>query len=483
MGRRAFLIALILILPLVVAGQVVKSIWRVSVDSAGAQANGPSGAPHVAANGGIVCFESDAPNLVPNDTNGSRDVFVHDLQAKTTTLVSVDSAGAQSNGRSSNCSISADGRFVSFSSRATNWQGGGVSPTNDVYLRDLQTNTTTRMSKAGPLNLFNLRSDKSAISANGQFIAYDSDYRNQVANDNNNALDVFVRDRMTQAIERVSINTTGVEANAVQGSGDPAISADGRYVAFVSDATNLAPAASPGFNVYLRDRTVQTTNLVGPGTGALRSLAISGDGRFIAFETNATLAPNDVNGVQDVVVFDRTAGTYELASVSSGMQANAWSGAVQISQDGRFVVFASDATNLVVGDTNGARDVFLHDRNDKSTKRVSVDAAGTQANGACEAPDTTRDAMVVAFQSAASNLVPTDTNGAADVFVVERGFLLPPPDTRTSGWWCIPIRGPFRPLSGYWGSMVRCFALPLGFVVLAIWGIRRMSYTRNSRTN
>ena len=98
-----------------------------------------------------MCFESEATNLVPNDTNGAMDIFVHDLQAKTTTLVSVDSAGAQSDSRSRNCAISADGRLVAFYSGATNWQIGGAAPTNDVYLRDLQTNTTTRVSKTGSL--------------------------------------------------------------------------------------------------------------------------------------------------------------------------------------------------------------------------------------------------------------------------------------------------------------------------------------------
>ena len=477
MKRRAFLIALILVLPAIVVTQIVKNIVRISVDSAGVQGSAVSGVPRIAANGRFTCFESEATNLVPGDTNGYKDIFVHDLQAKATTRVSVDSAGTEADFRSRNCAISADGRFVAFNSGAQNWAIGGVQPTSDVYLRDTQTNTTTRISKVGPLNLAFIRSDKVAISADGRFVAYDSDYKNQVPNDTNNALDVFVVDRNSGVIERVSVNTAGVQANAVQGSGDPAISSDGRFVAFLSDATNLAPASPPGFNVYLRDRTgpPAATTLVGPGTGSLRSVAISGDGRLIAFVTSAALAPNDTNGVADVVVFDRVGGSFALASVGpTGTLANGASESVQISQDGRFVVFASDATNLVAGDTNGVRDVFVRDRNDNSTRRVSVDSLGTQANGTCGAPDTTTDAMTIAFQSDASNLVANDTNAVGDVFVVERGFL-PPPDTGgPSGWWCIPIRGPFKSWTGYWGSMVRCFTLPLGFVFVLVLALRRL---------
>ena len=482
MKRRAFAIALILTLSSVVIAQVVKGIARVSVDSAGAQASGTSANARIAANGRFVCFESNAPNLVPNDTNGVTDVFLHDLQTKVTTRVSVDSAGNEGDARGVDCAISADGRFVAFNSGAQNWSIGGAQPTSDVYIRDIQTSTTSRISKPGPLNLLYIRSDRPSMSADGRFVAYDSDFKNQVPNDNNNALDVFVVDRTTGAIERVSVNTAGMEANAVQGSGSPAISNDGRFVAFISDATNLAPGSQPGFNVYLRDRTTPSTTLIGPGTGTLRSLAISGDGRFIALETDAPLAPNDTNNVRDVVVFDRAGGGFTRPSVgTAGTQSNGWSGMVEISQDGRFVAFASDATNLDANDTNGVRDVFVHDRNNTTTRRVSVDPNGNQANGVCEAPDTTTDAMTVAFASNASNLVPNDTNGAVDVFIVERGALQPPPDRGTSGWWCIPIRGPFRPLTGYWGGMARCFALPLGFIFGLAYLVRGLWNTVNPR--
>ncbi len=235
---------------------------RVSVSSAGAEGNGFSNGPAISADGRYVAFDGEATNFVPGDTNGFRDVFVRDRQNGATERVSLDSSGIQGNEFSFDPSISADGRFVAFSSRATN------------------------------------------------FVPVDANF---------NRYDIFVRDRQSSATELVSLSSAGVQGD--HDSNNPSVSADGRYVAFNSLATNLVPG--------------------------------------------------DTNAKSDIFVRDRQIGATERVSVdSAGAQANGLCGIPMISADGRFVAFESDATNLVPGDTNGVRDVFVRDRQSGTTERV-----------------------------------------------------------------------------------------------------------------
>ena len=217
---------------------------------------------------------------------------------------------------------------------------------------------------------------------------------------------------LAQTTERVSVASNGGQADS--SSVNPAVSADGRFVAFESDASNLVGGDTNGLNdIFVHDRQTGTTERVSVATGGTEANgvsytpAISADGRFVAFYSNATnLVGGDTNGTSDVFVHDRQTGTTERVSVATGgAEANGGSSTAAISADGRFVAFHSDATNLVSGDTNGARDIFVHDRQTGTTERVSVATGGAQANSGSANPAISADGRFVAFYSVATNLV------------------------------------------------------------------------------
>jgi Tol biopolymer transport system component len=245
-----------------------------------------------------------------------------------------------------------------------------------------------------------------------------------VTGDTNGKSDIFVHDRQTGATERVSVDSSGAQAD--NASFKSAISADGRFVAFESFASNLVPNDTNGWvDVFVRDRQAGTTERISVRStgqqvnGGSNRPAISADGRFVAFASIATnVVPNDTNATWDVFVHDRQTGTTERVSVdSTGAESDGASVRPTISADGRFVAFDSSATNLVAGDTNGVTDVFVHDRQTGTTIRVSVDSSGGEANASCGKSAISADGRFVVIGSAATNLVANDTNGFSDVFV------------------------------------------------------------------
>jgi archaellum component FlaF (FlaF/FlaG flagellin family) len=207
---------------------------RVSVDSAGNPGNDSSYTPSISSDGRFVAFSSDASNLVPGDTNNNLDNFVRDLSTNTTTRLSVDSAGNQGNRGSNEVSISADGRLVAFSSAASNLVPGDTNNSIDIFVRDLSTNTTTILSASSSGDRGNDDSELASISANGRFVAFSSDATNLVPGDTNDRGDIFVRDLSTNTTTLVSASSNGDRANSSSFSGS--ISADGRLVAFSSRA-------------------------------------------------------------------------------------------------------------------------------------------------------------------------------------------------------------------------------------------------------
>src|SRR5439155_1129649 len=217
--------------------RVTGTTERVSVSSAGAEANGTSFAPAISADGRFVAFPSEATNLVPGDTNGATDVLVRDRRTGTTERVSVSSAGAEANGTSFTPAISADGRLVAFASEADDLVIGDTNQAFDVFVHDGMTGTTERVSvdsTGAQANAASIEHFCPALSADGRFVAFESDATNLVPVDTNAATDVFVRDRLTATTDRVSVDSTGAQAN--DRSDFPAISADGSVVAFVSTA-------------------------------------------------------------------------------------------------------------------------------------------------------------------------------------------------------------------------------------------------------
>jgi len=402
---------------------------RVSVGTGGTQANSASKESAVSADGRYVAFYSSANNLVPGDTNGKQDVFVRDRVTGATTLISVATGGTQANGHSSyRMTISANGRYVAFSSDATNLVSADTNGATDVFVRDRVTGATTRVNVASSGTQSNgYFSSEAAISADGRYVAFSSDASNLVSADTNRGRDVFVHDRVTGATTRVSVATGGTQASAV--SNEPAISADGRYVAFASSSPNMVPRDTNGTSdVFVRDRVTGVTTRVSLATGGAQARshsalpAISANGRYIAFPSLASnLVAGDTNGTNDVFVRDRVAGvTTRVSLATGGTQANGESQVPMISADGRYVAFQSGARNLVAGDTNGLYDVFVRDRVSGVTTRVSVASGSTQAKGHSFEPAISADGRYVAFGSWASNLVTGDTNSAADVFVRDR---------------------------------------------------------------
>jgi Tol biopolymer transport system component len=334
-----------------------------------------------------------------------------------TERVSVSSEGAQANDFSEFATISADGRFVSFYSFATNLVADDTNDTSDIFLRDRESGTIERVSVSGDDAQANSPSYLSAVSADGRFVAFESYASNLVAGDTNGWPDVFVRDRVAGTTERVNVSSGGAQAD--QSSQFSAISADGRFVAFWSYATNLVAGDTNNVGaVFVRDRVAGTTERVSVSGGGAQGNSdsfdpeISGDGRIVVFASGASnLVAGDTNNVGDVFIRDRVAGTTTRGDVSSGgAQANEGGGEAAVSADGRFIAFSSRASNLVAGDTNGQFDVFVRDLVAGTTQRVNVSGGGAQANEDSSDPEFSADGRFVLFLSWASNLVAGDTN-------------------------------------------------------------------------
>ncbi len=399
-------------------------IERVSVATGGAQGNGPSTNPDSSANGRFITYESTATSLVPGDSNGVQDIFVHDRVSDTTMRVSTASGGGQATGASFLPSISANGNFIAFSSDAANLAGGDSNGVRDIFVHDRAANATVRVSIASDGSQANGASFAASISGDGRFIAFASNATNLVAGDANGARDVFLHDRLTETTTRVSVDSGGSEANGA--SRRPSLSFSGETVAFESDATNLVLVDTNGVrDVFMHSMTSGLTvrcsvDSAGvEGDGASQASSINVDGTLVAFSSDATnLVATDTNGVRDVFLHDTGLGSTRRVSVdTAGAEATAASQAPSISDGGRFVSFHSPDAGLVMGDTNGVDDIFVRDVMTSETYRVSVDRLGTQGNGASTQSAMSCDGRYVAFQSDASNLVFGDTNGVTDVFV------------------------------------------------------------------
>ncbi|MBZ0317275.1 MAG: hypothetical protein K8L91_12705 [Anaerolineae bacterium] len=415
------------------------TIHRVSISSGGAGGNHNSEIVAISGDGRYVAFESVASNLVSGDTNGQRDIFRRDRQTCTTMRVSVTNAGGQSSGGVSTLpAVSGDGRYVAFTSTATNLVGGDTNNQEDVFVRDTVANTTIRVSISTGGTQANGPSSYPTISSDGRYVAFESTASNLVTGDNNGLSDIFVRDIVGNTTIRVSVTNGGAQASGGD-SYDPAISGNGRYVAFATYADNLASGDTNGDeDVYVRDLVGNTTFRVSlrddeaQATGGISyNPAISYDGRYVAFGSNATnLYSPDSNGAYDVFLRDTVAGTTRLASVSltGGTGAGPTlsnSTHATVSQDGRFVAFQSFANNLVANDTNGAREIFVRDMSLNVTTRLSVTETGQQSGESDSSyPAMSFNGRYVAFE-AVEQLVSTDTTYFNDAYVAINQAALP----------------------------------------------------------
>jgi len=346
----------------------------------------------VSANGRYVVFSSDSPILVAGDTNSSTDLFVRDTVTNTTTRISVDSNENQAlytfSGviDSRQLSITPDGRYVAFGSTAFNLVPNDIYATSDIFVRDTMAGTTEVISTDSNGNLPKVtgysygESLNPQITPDGRYVVFGSYAPNLVPNDTNRAFDIFVKDRQTGKTTRVSTDSNDNQGMNGKSSSSPSISADGRYVAFESEFTNLVPGDTNGVaDVFVKDMLTGSTTRISVGLngqqsngasyGVVSGPSISADGRYVAFASAASnLVPNDLLGAPDVFVYDRqTKSTTRVSVTSEGFDAvggflGTKSYLPTISADGRFVAFVSNAANLANdGFKTDTNNIFLHD--------------------------------------------------------------------------------------------------------------------------
>jgi hypothetical protein len=412
-------------------------IHRVNLSPSNNEANDTSEGVSITQNGDAVAFVSFANNLVENDADGDcvsisgnpkncADVFVKDLRLDKIMRVSVSNNGASGNNHSgiirewgSHTSMASDKPFIVFHSDANNLVLGVTS--RSTYLFDTESNQ---------IQLISTDSINPVISTNGNFVVFQSSNPNLVDNDTNGVDDVALFNVQTGHIEQISVSTGGEQGNFASGLGYPAtISDDGRFVAFVSEADNLVQNDNNNLpDIFLRDRDKQETIRIstnntdkdlGESNGASINPTLSANGQFIVFQSDANnLVQNDTNNATDIFLYHLATGQIEIVSASwSGGLANASSGNPDISSNGRWIVFSSDADNLVPSDTNNVTDIFSYDTHTGHTIRISVNNKGEEGNHVSNSPAISGNGGKVAFVSLASNLVPSDSNERWDIFV------------------------------------------------------------------
>jgi Tol biopolymer transport system component len=411
-------------------------VTRMNVDSAGAEANAAVYDVAISGDGAFVGFDGAAWSLVANDNNSSADVFVHELATGLTTRVSVDSSGNEHSGNSWEPSLSADGRFVAFWSFAT-LVAGDTNLVPDVFVFDRSTGTCERVSVDSAGKQANSSSSRATISADGNVVAFWSHASNLVAGDTNNALDLFVHDRVSGSTTRVNVDASGKQSIGPNTySARPSLSKDGSVVVFESDGPDLVAGDTNGksdvFVVVLGGTGPERVSVDSSGAQASGSSVqptLSRDGRFVAFGSDAAdLVAGDTNGAADVFLRDRASGTTTRVSVdSAGGEGDGRSQGALISGDGTKVAFSSAADDLVAWDPNGAVDLFLHDLVTGETRILSADCAGNPGNDDTSGFGLSDDGGVAAFASDATDLVANDNNHLYDAFAAV-------PDRTDAAW-------------------------------------------------
>jgi len=343
--------------------------------------------------------------------------------AAVTRRASLSSGGKQGNGNSAVVEISGDGRSVVFESGASNLVKNDTNGVSDIFVRNIATGKTSRVSVGGRNRQANGPSHSArGISYNGRYVVFESFATNLVKGDTNGTWDVFLRDRKAHRTKLVSLSSTGKHGNG--SSSDPVISASGRYIAFEAVASNLVPHDTNGStDILLRDMSAHRTTRMSvnskgaQGIASSYSASITPDGRYVAFESFSNLAGKDGNHVADVFLRDRVAGkTYRISLSSKGRVGNGYSSDPAISANGRYVAFESAATNFTRNDTNAHVDVFIRDRATGRTRCASVTPGGHVGNAAASDPSFSDSGKVVVFEAEASNLISGDTNGRTDAF-------------------------------------------------------------------
>lgn len=399
---------------------------RISLTASGQENNGDDYDPSISATGRYITFYSGASDLVPDDTNKAYDIFIYDLVSGVTERINLSTLGVEANLSSFIPSISADGRYIAYATWATTLVPDDTNGRDDIMVYDRQTKETTRVS----VSFIGAQAIGSSyypeISLDGRNVVFESRASNLVPGDTtgtganfNEHRDIFIHNLSKQQTIRTNLSSNGDEAN--RSSNLPTISANGRYVVFDSMATNLVPDdINAQRDVFYHDRTTRETIAVTTaGDGTSFDPHISEDGRFIVFSSQATnLVPDDDNNNTDIFLFEIENGSItRISTAAGGGDSDDDSVLPVISSNGQYIAFQSWATNIVADDTNNEADIFVHDRSSGVTTRVSVSSLQSEGNAASYEPDISLNGRYVVFYSEADNLVPNDTNGKFDIFI------------------------------------------------------------------
>jgi Ca2+-binding RTX toxin-like protein len=419
----------------------IGAIKRISTSASGEQANGGTFSPVFSPDGKQVAFFSAASNFVPGDNNGADDVFVKDLTTGAITRISTSASGDQANGASSMPGFSNTGTRVVFQSGASNLVAGDTNGTYDVFVKDLTTGAITLISASASGEHGNGSSSDPAFSPDGNQVAFHSTASNLVAGLGGVFGQIYVKNLTTGAITSISPPSNSDHLHGA--ANNPVFSPDGTQVAFdiifitfatVSFPPYYYPVFFPIFTpqVFITDLTTGASTLISTsasgeeGDSWSSAPVFAPDGKKVAFVSAASnLVPGDTNESADIFIADLSTGAITRVSTSaSGEQGNGPSADLVFSPDGEWVAFTSLASNLVPDDTNGAADVFVKNLTTGAITRISTSASGEQGNSNSDFPVFSPDGRQVAFQSWASNLVAGDTNGVGDIFVKDISGLL-----------------------------------------------------------
>ena len=394
--------------------------------------NGHSSGICVSTNGRYVLFESVASDLVSGDTNQLGDIFVRDLQTGTTTLASIAADGGAGSSYSESPTMTPDGRYVAFVSYATNLVAGDINKIPDVFVRDLQTQTTTLVSVGATNTSATIGAPQ--ISADGQWVAYFSTARGMVSGVSNISrgeiylCNVTTNSTLWPSIQAIDLVRSNMQFNSAPVPMHPVLSDDGRYVTFACGWTNNAtpPSGTTYGTVILQFDALTSATTVIATNGCPPDLyndenygpEATSDGRFVVYTARVT---NNVSAYCTLRCWDRTSGTNIGVSVnlSGDIITNSTSLAPTISEDGRFVTFISDATDLVTNSISNGFHIYRRDLVTSSAELMDVNLSGVGATKVWSElfPSMSADGRFVAFSAPDGNLVAADDNGFDDVFV------------------------------------------------------------------
>lgn len=432
---------------------VLAVTFRASQTTSAVQGNGSAVIDRagISSDGRYIAFTSKATNLVPNDLNNAADVFYRDNLMKTTVCVSVTVAGTPASGTSGNPSLSNDGKYVCFTSFAPDVTSDSPdvgTQRKHVYVRNMQTGVTKLVNRSS--GQFGLKANQdcsnAVISGDGRYVVFDTiannlDGADPGGVDNDGFSDIYRREWNDPALlfPTILISKSSLALTDAKGTNDstnPSISEDGNFIAFVSAATNLVPDASvfgpdnaATLDVFRRDVLNNATVRVSVADPSSATFphpdgpsfvpAISSNGRFVVFMSNAAnLVPEDDGSTNDIFIRDMDASSTVIVSVhTSGAQAGNGCNFPQISGDGNLVAWQSPSPSLINGDANGVEDIFIRNKTSKTTDRVSVATYGGELNGKSLRPNISRDGKYVIFYTEASNAADDDNNGTADFYM------------------------------------------------------------------